>query len=286
MRRLAVALVAFCVAGAIPAARGQNPVFSSKVEAVRVDVLVTQDGKPVRGLRAADFEVLDNGIRQSVDFVSSEQLPLNVVFSFDMSDSVEGERLQNLRDAGRAVLDGLKKDDQAALVTFNHEVVVGPALTTDTSIVRKALDSAIPTGNTSLIDASFAGMMLAESDVGRGLVIVFSDGRDTASWLRPKSVLDVAKRCDAVVYGVASGLAQRAEFLGDLADQTGGRLFKVESTRGLSAVFLEVLDEFRQRYLLSYSPGGVAQQGWHQLTVRVKGRNATVRARPGYMAGQ
>jgi VWFA-related protein len=129
-------------------------------------------------------------------------------------------------------------------------------------------------------------MMLAESDVGRGLVIVFSDGRDTSSWLTPKSVLDVAKRCDAVVYGVASGLAQRAEFLGDLADQTGGRLFKVESTRGLSAVFLEVLDEFRQRYLLSYSPGGVAQQGWHQLTVRVKGRNATVRARPGYMAGQ
>jgi VWFA-related protein len=286
MRRLAVALVAFCVAGAIPAARGQNPVFSSKVEAVRVDVLVTQDGKPVRGLRAADFEVLDNGVRQSVDFVSSEQLPLNVVFSFDMSDSVEGERLQNLRDAGRAVLDGLKKDDQAALVTFNHEVVVGPSLTTDTRIVRNALDSAIPTGNTSLIDASSAGVLLAESDVGRGLVIVFSDGRDTASWLRPKSVLDVAKRCDAVVYGVASGLAQRAEFLGDLADQTGGRLFKVESTRGLSAVFLEVLDEFRQRYLLSYSPGGVAQQGWHQLTVRVKGRNATVRARPGYMAGQ
>jgi VWFA-related protein len=85
---------------------------------------------------------------------------------------------------------------------------------------------------------------------------------------------------------VASGLAQRAEFLGDLADQTGGRLFKVESTRGLSAVFLEVLDEFRQRYLLSYSPSGVSQQGWHQLTVRVKGRDATVRARPGYMAGQ
>jgi VWFA-related protein len=286
MIRLPAALLAFVLAGAIIAAQGQNPTFSSKVEAVRVDVLVTQDGKPVRGLRAADFEVLDNGIRQSVDFVSSEQLPLNVVFSFDMSDSVEGERLQNLRDAGRAVLDGLKKDDQAALVTFNHEVVVGPSLTTDTRIVRNALDSAIPTGNTSLIDASFAGMMLAESDVGRGLVIVFSDGRDTSSWLRPQSVLDVAKRCDAVVYGVASGLAQRAEFLGDLADQTGGRLFKVESTRGLSAVFLEVLDEFRQRYLLSYSPGGVAQQGWHQLTVRVKGRSATVRARPGYMAGQ
>ena len=77
----------------------------------------------------------------------------------------------------------------------------------------------------------------------------------------------------------------RSEFLGDLTEQTGGRLFKIESTRSLSAVFLEVLNEFRQRYLLSYSPAGVSQEGWHQLTVRVKGRDATVRARPGYLAG-
>jgi VWFA-related protein len=116
--------------------------------------------------------------------------------------------------------------------------------------------------------------------------MVFSDGRDTSSWLRPEAVVDVAKRCDAVVYGVASGMARRSEFLGTLADQTGGRLFKVESTRGLSGVFLEVLDEFRQRYLLSYSPAGVSRDGWHTLTVRVKGRNAAVRARPGYLAGQ
>jgi hypothetical protein len=60
----------------------------------------------------------------------------------------------------------------------------------------------------------------------------------------------------------------------------------IESTKSLSAVFLEVLDEFRQRYLVSYSPSGVPQDGWHELTVRVKGRGATVRARPGYLAGQ
>jgi len=225
-------------------------------------------------------------VRQTVGLVSFQQLPLNVVFTFDMSDSIEGERLANLREAGRSVLDALKKEDQAGLVFFNDEVVVGSALTSDTGPVRKALESAIPKGNTSLVDASFAGMMLAESDVGRGLVIVLSDGRDTSSWLRPKAVLDVAKRCDAVVYGVAAGLTLRAEFLKDLTDQTGGRLFMIESTKSLSAVFLEVLDEFRQRYLVSYSPSGVPQDGWHELTVRVKGRGATVRARPGYLAGQ
>ena len=87
------------------------------------------------------------------------------------------------------------------------------------------------------------------------------------------------------MYAVSAGLNSRAEFLGDLTEQTGGRLFTIESTRDLSGVFLEVLDEFRQRYLLSYSPAGVSPGGWHPLTVRVKGRNATVRARPGYLAG-
>jgi Ca-activated chloride channel family protein len=152
--------------------------------------------------------------------------------------------------------------------------------------VQTAIDRAEPEGETSLVDASFAGMMVAESDVGRGLVIVFSDGLDTGSWLRPKAVLDVAKRSDAVVYAVSAGLASRAEFLEELTDQTGGRLFKVESTRSLSEVFLEMLGEFRQRYLLSYSPAGVSHEGWHELTVRVKGRNAVVKARPGYLAGQ
>ena len=285
MRRLVAAALACALSAIVPAAQGQLPTFSSRVEAVRVDVLVTDGGTPVRGLRVADFEVLDNGVRQTVDFVSAEQLPLNVVFTFDLSGSIVGERLGNLREASHAALGGLKKGDQAALVNFNDAVLVGPGLTGDTGLVKAAIDRAEPTGNTSLVDASFAGLMLSEADVGRGLVIVFSDGVDTASWLGPKAVLDVAKRSDAVVYAVSAGLNSRAEFLGDLTEQTGGRLFTIESTRGLSEVFLEVLNEFRQRYLLSYSPAGVSQEGWHQLTVRVKGRNATVRARPGYLAG-
>jgi len=284
--RLAAACLVALFAVALPAAQAQVPTFSSKVEAVRVDVLVTEDGKPLRGLRAADFEVLDNGVPQTIGLVSFEQLPLNVVFTFDLSSSIVGERLDNLREASRAVLDGLRTGDQAALVMFSTTVVVAPGLTGRAGLVQTAIDRAEPTGETSLVDASFAGMMVAESDVGRGLVIVFSDGLDTGSWLRPKAVLDVAKRSDAVVYAVSAGLASRAEFLEELTDQTGGRLFKVESTRSLSEVFLEMLGEFRQRYLLSYSPAGVSHEGWHELTVRVKGRNAVVKARPGYLAGK
>jgi len=281
-----LAVVALLLSCPLLNAAAQNPTFSSKVEAIRVDVLVTDRGKPVLGLGRGDFEIFDNGVGQQVDLVSFDQQPLNVILTLDMSDSVVGDRLANLRDAGRGVLDGLKTGDRAALVTFSHAVSLGADLTVDLARVRSALDQARPSGYTSVVDACFAGMMLGESDAGRALVIVFSDGLDTSSWLAPEAVLEIAKRSDAVVYAVSAGPDQDGGFLRELAEQTGGRLFEVESTKKLSAIFVQVLEEFRRRYVLSYSPRGVSADGWHQLTVRVKGRDATVKARPGYLAGR
>src|SRR5215831_13533372 len=62
----------------------QQPAFSSKVEAVRVDVLVTDKGQPIRGLSIGDFDLLDNGVPQQLDLVSFEQIPLNLVLVLDM----------------------------------------------------------------------------------------------------------------------------------------------------------------------------------------------------------
>jgi VWFA-related protein len=130
----------------------QTPVFSTKVEVVRVDVLVIDGGRPVLGLRPADFDVLDNGVPQAVEFVSYDQIPLNVVLAFDMSDSVAGERLEHLRSAGTALLTGLKRNDQAALVTFNNQIALGAALTSDLAPLRRAIDRLAGEGDTSLVD--------------------------------------------------------------------------------------------------------------------------------------
>jgi len=263
----------------------QSPAFSSKVEAVRVDVLATDNGRPIRGLAAADFEILDNGVPQQVDLVSFEQIPLNVVLALDMSDSLAGERLAQLQDASRAVLEGLTKDDQAALVTFSNAVTLGAPLSKDVAAARGALADAHGAGETSLVDGVYAAMMVGESDVGRALLIVFSDGLDTASWLSADAVLESAKRSDVVAYSAAIGSVGGAPFLRELSALTGGTLYKMESTKDLRATFLGILEEFRHRYLVSYTPRGVARDGWHRLDVRVKGRRATVKARPGYLAG-
>jgi VWFA-related protein len=291
MRRAGLTLLMAVAASGLTAGRAQDPaqvppvVFSTRVEAVRVDVLVTEHGRPLRGLQASDFEITDNGVAQHVDLASFEQIPLNVVLVLDMSDSVKGARLDHLREAGRALLDALQADDQAALVTFSHVVSLRQRLTGEREWLRRALDLAEGTGDTALVDAAFAGLLVGESDVGRALLIVFSDGLDTSSFLAPEAVLQTARRADVVAYGVSAARAKADPFLEQLTDSTGGALYEFESTRDLRAVFLRVLDEFRQRYLLSYSPQGVAHEGWHRLEVRVKGRRPSIKARPGYLAG-
>jgi VWFA-related protein len=262
----------------------QAPTFSTRLEAVRVDVLVTDQGQVVRGLTPADFDIRDEGVPQQVDLISFEQIPLNIVLALDTSDSVSGERLDQLRSAGGALVDRLSHDDQAALVTFSQIVALRASLTRDVARLRAAVDQVSPAGNTALVDGTYAAMMLAESDVRRGLVIVFSDGVDTASWLSPERVLDSARRSDAVVYAVVVR-GGKSPFLRDLTARSGGGIFEVESTKDLADRFVRILDEFRQRYLVSYSPRGVAKDGWHRIDVRIKGRRTTVRARAGYLSG-
>jgi VWFA-related protein len=282
-RRLVAASVAVLMGAVAPSA--QQPTFSAKRESVRVDVLVTDRGKVVTGLGAGDVEVRDNGVPQTIDLVSFQQIPLNVFLALDTSASVSGERLTDLQTAGRALLDRLAPDDRSAVLTFSHMVRLREGLTGATARVRQALTEVLPSGDTALVDGTYTAIMLDPLDGGRNLLLVFSDGLDTASWLTPERVLDSAKRSDFVVYGVSSRGPEDSKFLEDLTELTGGTTLKIESTRDLSATFLKILDEFRQRYLISYSPTGVPAGGWHRLDVRVKGRRVTVKSRAGYQAG-
>jgi Ca-activated chloride channel family protein len=279
-----VVLLAMLVAAGALAAAAQEQTISVAAEEVRVDILVTDNRKPIADLGAADFEVFDNGVLQEIQYAKPQQkMPVSAILVFDMSGSVAGELLDNLKDAANGFLADLKKEDRVALITFNQTVVLGSPLTRDFAGVRLALDRAQSLGNSSLIDASYAGLVLAESQSELPLLIIFSDGLDTFSWLTGEAVLETAKRSDVVVYAVSTSRLPKKSFLSDLTEFTAGSLFEVEPIEDLSDVFLHILDEFRQRYLVTYVPRGVLESGWHKLDIRVRNRSAKVRARPGYM---
>jgi VWFA-related protein len=282
MKPVAALLALLCGSATLAATQ---PTFSSRVEGVRVDVLVTDSSRrPLRGLAAEDFAIRDNGVPQQVDIVSFGEISLNVGLAFDLSESVSGERLAQLRAASRSLTTQLLPDDQSSLVTFDRAVSLRCPLSANRSCIDEALLRSKPDSETALVDGVFAGITVGETDVGRSLLMVFSDGLDTASWLTATRVLDSARRSDVVVYPIATKGA-RPEFLDDVAELTGGRLHEVDRDEDLSNTFRGILDEFRHRYLVTYTPRGVPKDGWHKLEVRVNRSGARVKARPGYQGG-
>jgi VWFA-related protein len=292
-----VVLVALLVTATLPLDEQR---FTSRAVAVRVDVLVTNGGQLARGLDARDFDLRDEGVPQTVSEVELERIPLNLILVFDTSGSVAGDRMRALLEAGKELLDGLRDHDRVALLSFSTRVRLLTPLTSNRQQIRAAFDTLEAHDATSLRDAAFAGLALREADPGRTLLLIFSDGADTSSWLTTPKVIETAKHTDAVVYAVVvpdqralwtprggamiTTVKNAGKFLESLTEETGGRVLFASSNSDLRATFTKTLAEFRDRYVLSYTPTGVSATGWHRLDVKLKGKGGKVTARRGYFA--
>ena len=268
----------------------QTPVFRSGVSVVRVDVLATDGGRPLEGLTAADFELTDNGVPQDVTSAQGDVEPLDVLFTFDRSASTRGETLTRLRESAGALLNALDVDDQAGLLAFNHmfQLAVKPG---PPAAVRRALDQLEPEGSTAIFDATSTALALAAGSSRRTLILLFTDGVDTLSWLPERTVVEAARSSEAVLYAVAlpefvrNGQPLRGDDapLRRMAEATGGRLLRADDPTHLRERFMEVLREMRSRYILTFTPYAANQPGWHALSVKLKTRKGKVAARAGYI---
>jgi VWFA-related protein len=254
-------------------------VFRSGIEVVELDVSVMRGGQPVQGLTAADFALTDNGVAQQLQSVTLDRLPLSVTLVLDTSQSVAGDRLTHLVQAGEGLTAALRADDRAALVTFSNIVDLRVPMAHDFDAIRSALKSIRGNGATALRDAVHLALELQPHDRTRPLVLVFTDGLDTTSWLSEDAVIDSARRVGVVVHAVR---VASDRFLDRLVESAGGRTWSATSDRQLRELFTRALEEMRARYLLTYTPAGVRAPGWHELKVRLKNGRAEVTARPGY----
>jgi VWFA-related protein len=286
-------------------AAAQAPVFRSGVDAVRVDVLVTDArGAPIPGLAPGDFTLSDSRVPQQIAASAFEELPLHLVLALDTSGSVEGERFERLIAAARALLDSLRPADAATLVVFSHVIVMQPLAEGRAAEAEAALRRLSAEGYTAAFDATWASLLSAERSGFRPLVVLLSDGFDNRSWLELDDVLETARRVEAVVYCVrvrpdvppvseriayerrrgfaATVPAGSDNFLERVTAESGGRVLLADTSADLRPALLQILEEFRRRYVLTYVPEGVERGGWHAIDVAVRGRSAKVTARRGY----
>lgn len=283
----------------------QEPTFRAAVEVVTIDAYAHDGHGPLRGLRMSDFVVLDDGVEQAIRSVSQVS-GVHVIAGLDVSRSVAGVAAARLREGAESLLERLTVNDRVSIFTFGdrirvHAVAIPPEKWT---VQLSEIGSA---GATAVHDAIVLGSALARADARPALFVLFTDGVDTASWTLESQALEIVRRTDAAIYVIGAGLPagmkgssmrqggrgpmwlapqppETLRLLQSLAEISGGRLVRVERGQALQQVFKDVVSQYRERYLLSYTPTGVQRSGWHRLVVRLRGRRGEVVARAGYMA--
>lgn len=262
--------------------------FTSGIDLVEVYATVTdRSGELVTTLSKDDFEVFDEGERQTVSVFAIGEVPLALAVAVDRSFSMKaGRRLDDAKAAVAALIQGLNADDRVLLLAVGSEVEEVSGLSADRGPLRRALSSLDAWGTTSLHDAIVAGIDRIQPHGGRRALVILSDGDDRYSRTSAADTLARARASDVLVYPIAVG-QKRPPLFAELAVATGGRSMHVTEGRRLAPALAAIAAELRAQYLLGYTParttpGGV--DGWRSIRVSVSRPDLRVRARDGYFA--
>ena len=260
-----------------------------RTSAVLVPLIVTNGGMFVKGLKQQDFEVYEDGIRQPIDSLVTDDAPLDLVLAIDVSGSME-RALVDVKPAVKQLLSRLRPGDAATLVGFNDTMFVAAEREKDRRTREDAVDLLTSWGGTALYDATVRTLELVSRETGRKGIVIFSDGDDRNSLTRRETAMARVQASDAMLYTIGFGggatIPQLRASLESYAKSTGGKPFFPKDTRELDTIFDEIVAELANQYVLSYSPLNAKQDGkWRNIKVRVRKGNYAIRARQGYLAG-
>lgn len=259
--------------------------FLSSVNAVEVYAsVIDEKGQPVVGLAREDFEVLEDGVQQSIGTFAAGDFPLAVALAVDRSFSMTGERLATAKRAARTFLEALRSEDRALLLAIGSRVEEVAPLSTDRAAQLDAVARLDPWGTTPLNDAIAEGIDRIQQAGGRRALVLLSDGDDRYSTQTAAQVTALARRSDVMIFPVALGRT-RPPLFAELAALTGGRSLHASGSRGLTEALRDVARELRYQYLLGYTPARpLTERGeWRAIAVRAKRPGLRVRARDGYL---
>ncbi len=283
----------------LAASAAAQQTFRSAIDLVHFGVTVTdKQGQPVTGLTAEDFEVVENGKKQSLQFFAvgnSDALPpLHLGLLLDTSGSMADD-LRDARSAAIKFVNALDHADDVTLVDFDTEVRVARFSKDAYERLVERIRMRKPDGWTALYDALGVYLNGAQEQDGQKILVLYTDGGDTRSSLTFRETLDLLKASDVTVYAIGylehqsttTRSTQRME-LERFAQMTGGKAYFPSVGRDLEDVFDKIREEIGARYSLGYISSDARTDGtWRQVEIKLVRRDlkgVRLRTRAGYFA--
>jgi hypothetical protein len=292
-----LAAILACAASLSGAA--QQATFRAQTESVAISASVKRNNSPVANLSTADFRLTDNDVPQSIEAVTIESVPLDVTLFMDTSGSTAGA-LDRMKANVIAIAKMLRPDDQFRLLTIGLSVETPVPWQRAGNPITLNM-KAVP-GISLVYDALFVALTHTPEAGRRHLIVAMTDGEDCGSLLDGSRVLDASGRSEAVLHWIyvsnqgdfdplsvaawcTPGDAREIDYVAQSAARTGGDSHRSRFGDPAVRTFAQILDEFRQSYVLRYSPNGVKAGGWHAVAVQVPAQTGlTIKARSGYFA--
>jgi len=295
LRPACIALLA--LAAAALAAQDSVATLHVDVKLVSIFVNVTdKNGALVGGLTQNDFAVYEDGRPQQIAvFERQSELPLNLTLAIDTSGSVRKDMSEEAAAARRFAHAILRPQDQMSVLQFATEVHELTPFTNKIAQIDRGLGELHSDFATALYDAICQGSEKLGGNPGRKVLVVISDGDDTAKNSTYAQALEAALRNEVMIYSLidvpieaSAGRDLGGEHaLITIAEQTGGKYFYV-SDGGLDKAFAKVSDDLRTQYLLGYYPKNQEPgRVFHRLTVTIPRAAAdefNIRYKTGYYA--
>jgi Ca-activated chloride channel family protein len=268
----------------------QNITFEGEVNLVEVYATVFDDhGQPVAGLTKDQFVILDNGNPRSIRVFEPTYGTLSCALLLDTTGSMRFA-MPAVINAARDFITDLRPGDSVAVYAFTDHLEQLQEMTTDRDASATVLTQLRAEGRTALFDSIAQLALDLEKRPGKKAIVVLTDGGDNASVLNREAAVASARKAGVPIFAVAEGEALHdnaaANLLRDLAEATGGRMYKAKYSKEIEVVFQAVGRYLQNGYLLAFqAPPEAKATPWHDLRVVVKNTSEPlkVRARTGYL---
>ena len=276
-----------------------------------------RNGLYIPNIRQSEFKIFEDGVEQEIAYFGTTDKPFTVALVIDVSPST-AYKIEEIQRAAIAFVDQLKPQDRVIVIEFDHGIKVRTKPTNDRETIYKAIRKADFGNGTSLYNAVDEAVRKQLAPVpGRKAVVLFTDGVDTTSRKNSyDSTLKYVEESDSMIFpiyyntyndnrprnvggfpdifggGIIAGVSAEEYALGrryleELADATGGRVFRPESTPGgLTRAFEGIAEELRRQYNIGFIPKDEGKRGQRRsIKVRVERPNLLIRARDSYIVG-